>query len=298
MDVILLINEYLTIKSRAALARTCRSLYEIMIPCLYRPEVRDYEVSGYDQNGDYTTEIVRNCAKLSLSAVELNNIPMLERLIQFGADLNVVWTDTDRWYESSAESERYCISHSSADTTNQITITVLHMAAMVGKDDIVTWLLRKGVSIDRPATGRCGCLQPSRAGTTSRIPHTAKFRSPLHLAICHGKLMSAFTLIAAGAPLSPSDTHFGSITPLQTAAVSGEPGLMQYMIIHGADINELDCNGYSAIHYAMRSWGIDTLRELIRLGADTRGTPGGPTPPLFEALQSCQYDAASVLLRA
>jgi hypothetical protein len=63
---------------------------------------------------------------------------------------------------------------------------------------------------------------------------------------------------------------------------------------HGCDINNLEThNGFGAIHAAMRSSDIDTIEELVRLGADLEV---GRHPALAMAISLRNFDAAIRLI--
>ena len=58
-----------------------------------------------------------------------------------------------------------------------------------------------------------------------------------------------------------------SRTPLIHASFAGSIELLTWLISNGADINHQDCNGWSALHFAVQEKHADTILILLTNGA-------------------------------
>mmetsp|Transcript_9601 Transcript_9601/g.28727 ORF Transcript_9601/g.28727 Transcript_9601/m.28727 type:complete len:451 (-) Transcript_9601:19-1371(-) len=66
---------------------------------------------------------------------------------------------------------------------------------------------------------------------------------------------------------------------LRDRSKEGDAAGVEAMLAHGADANDVDENGWAALHEAARRGDVDTVRALVAGGADaSRRTLGGETP--------------------
>jgi hypothetical protein len=92
----------------------------------------------------------------------------------------------------------------------------------------------------------------------------------------------------------------GPPTPLTRAAAAGDAREVQALLSTGADPNETDGAGGSALTAAARGGHLDAMRILIKGGADVnqRDTRFSRWTPLVHAIHTRQDDAARLLLDA
>ena len=68
-------------------------------------------------------------------------------------------------------------------------------------------------------------------------------------------------------------------SPLMYAASIGHTDLLQYLIVKGANIEDVSNDGYTALHWASYVGNTDSVKLLIKLGANTGATTkSGQTP--------------------
>jgi ankyrin repeat protein len=88
------------------------------------------------------------------------------------------------------------------------------------------------------------------------------------------------------------------ITSLMTAANSGDAAEIRKLAEGGAEPNELDAYGWSALRYAVRSGHMDAATALIELGADVDLASKSGRTPLMSAAGNGLSDMVEMLLKA
>ena len=138
--------------------------------------------------------------------------------------------------------------------------TPLHYAAGGGDAPTTALLLEKGADI--------------RAHTTSGL-------TPLHVASHWGHADLVRFLLSKGAEVNApaNDRH----APLHSAARSDRVAVVQVLLTHGAPIDQADTDGRTALHDAAFWGSANSLKLLIRSGANVsaRGKWGTPLHEAF-----------------
>ena len=99
-------------------------------------------------------------------------------------------------------------------------------------------------------------------------------RSPLELALIHGKTQVATLLVEQGAPLDAQ----AMLVALVRAGVSDRDSVA-FLIRRGADLNRPDAQGNTPLHLAVTLGHLETVKRLIARGADiNRPDAAGRTP--------------------
>lgn len=119
----------------------------------------------------------------------------------------------------------------------------LHIALASEKEDVALLLLRRGADIT---------ARGSKNETT--LLCAAEFDSPRALQI----------LLDKG--LSTEDVDEESFSPL---CCSGSRKITELLLMHGANVNYQDKNGWTALHHAICNRDYEIARELLMGGADT-----------------------------
>lgn len=73
----------------------------------------------------------------------------------------------------------------------------------------------------------------------------------------------------------------GCMTPLQSAAWSGNTIEVQRLLDQGVDVNARDADGKTALMRAAEAGHTDCIRLLLERGADINALPSAPTARKF-----------------
>ena len=212
--------------------------------------VRIFLEAGADPNH---TSRWRTCRKPYLwVAIEQGHIPLMQMLLQAGADVNfeldpnVHGKNTPAGYHAYGGTE-----------------TALGYVAYKGQTDNVRLLLKAGARPNTPAQGRFS-------------------RTALQAAAERGHEDVVDILIEAGADVNAPPSSYGGVTALQAAAIKGFLRMARVLIEAGADVNAAAAKkeGRTALTGAAECGRIDMLQYLLDNGASIDG-PG-----------RAQYDSA------
>lgn len=155
--------------------------------------------------------------------------------------------------------------------------TLLHLAVMRGDAPIVSELLRRGADSERPD---CDGM------------------SPLRLAVNAGDAGVVDALLEAGAGVNDHDGPNGMLGLMKSAAREEHVGILKALIAHGADVNVLDPDSYSAIHHVAMLGKVGAINSLAEVGADVAlPNPVNGSTPLHWAARKGRCEAMVALLR-
>jgi ankyrin repeat protein len=199
------------------------------------------------------------------------DVPMVERLVQHGAD----------------------VSRRRADGATPHTLAALH-----GNADIAAWLLAHGATDELSDIDRfiAACARADRAGAEAMLQARPALRTELrleHHLMLHrpaesGNAAVLETMLACG--FNPNASDKENVTPLHRAAMGGYPDAVRVLVTFGADVNALDgmfsapplvwaVEGRSSSKHA-GSDHVEVARVLIAAGSPVEWTPppGAPGP--------------------
>lgn len=223
--------------AQASLALTCRSLYSICNRILYRADVaRGNPRSVFYPISRYKDE------QLIISTLEMS--------ISSGADLQKAWKYNGLGFFVCAEG--HC---------------PIYLAAVRGLEDVVSFLVRQGVSPDGPSAA------------LSEL-------SPFSGALLAGQEQTALQLLKSGATIQ----EMRGLTCLHIAVQKGMLRLTEYLILErNMEIDRRSGSGASAIMIALQTGSQPQLEQLARLGANLY-------EPLIHACHAHNYAGATRLL--
>ena len=122
--------------------------------------------------------------------------------------------------------------------------------------------------------------------------------SSTHLVHRAGKRLATVGL-AVGAALMLSAGHPASDTPLADAVMRGDSAGLRVLLKQGADVNEVQGDGMTALHLAASRGNLPATRMLVSAGARLDPvTRNGNYTPLHLAAQNGRADAVKALLAA
>lgn len=149
-------------------------------------------------------------------------------------------------------------------------VTPLMVAARQrGNTEVVRLLLEKGATTN------------AEKGAEVRNEATALF-----FAVMAGDVRTAGALLDAGARVGDRMKVLGQfvIGTLTFAALGGESGLVEFLISKGANANEVDDDGLSALAWATLTNHVETIQVLLTRGAQVNRVDNfGMTPVLYAA---------------
>jgi ankyrin repeat protein len=115
--------------------------------------------------------------------------------------------------------------------------------------------------------GRIAEVQKFLAGGGSPNAADKSSLTLLNWAAYGGSLEIVKLLIGKHAEINPHANKAGW-TPLMNASATGYPQVVAYLLDHGADLNALSAEGYSALSFAAVEQRTDVVRLLLAHGAD------------------------------
>lgn len=188
-------------------------------------------------------------------ACDAGSLPILKELIANGLDPSVADLQRDTViaaYKGHLEILKYLqqvgvpFDRSFGKGKYGPTQNYLLDACYGGHNDVITWLLDLGLSVE--TRGIAGIL-------------------PLHIAAKTGNLQLAEILLEKGA--SPNGKDDLGDTPLHVAAGQDNSRIVGLLLSHGADPDKQDGLGMTALIVAcFKEAGIQTIQELVQDGAD------------------------------
>jgi len=197
--------------------------------------------------------LLHGCERSLHKAVQLCDIKTIDRLIRDGADVNA---------------------------RNDKGQTPLHIAALVGREDVASLLIANGADINAK----------DYSGWT-----------PLHAACAASRWASgvAKLLILKGADIQA--TTVAKATTLHEASRGGDPNIVELLIQKGTDVNAVDTYGNTPLHWSVefgRYGQEETVKRLLATGAKVLVANKSGSSPLEEALLRENYTIANILVEA
>lgn len=171
----------------------------------------------------------------------------------------------------------------SLDVYNNLRQTPLHLAVITQQVNMVEVLLQ--AEADPAALDRNGqtalhlCCEYDQADCLSLLlSHPSSSTcleirnyeglTPLHLAVLRSHKDLATMLLNAGADINAMDIKSGQ-SPLMQAVESNNANMVHFLIENSCDVNSQSYSGNTALHCACGRGQVDTVRLLLKNGADS-----------------------------
>ena len=116
--------------------------------------------------------------------------------------------------------------------------------------------------------------------------------SPLYVALMARRARVAQQLVAAGAQFDP-----GALLRELALNDVGDRDAIRLLLAQGADINEKDANGDTALHLAVSRDYRVVVKHLVNAGADVNAVNGAGVTPLAIALEVGSPEIVDMLRR-
>ena len=91
-------------------------------------------------------------------------------------------------------------------------------------------------------------------------------QTPFHLA-ANGGHVDALEALNESHPIASLPLIASRSTPLHSAAARGQDKAIRWLVEHGADVGAVNCEGISALYFAVEAGKVTTVRVLLGLGA-------------------------------
>jgi ankyrin repeat protein len=204
-------------------------------------------------------------------ACEHQDLDIVELLLDFGADPNVIDGHTDRttlmfWLNSEDMLELLVRRGVDINASSHRGETALSLAAGDGNMTAVKWLLEHGASMD-DGPGGAALLAAYMRGHSEIVEY----------------------LFGRGINVNARD--FGGRTVLMAACSEGDLKTVELLLARGADIGILDSHGMTALLHACASGHMDLVKFLADLGADTDASGPGGCQALCDAMREANRHA-------
>lgn len=171
----------------------------------------------------------------------------------------------------------------SLDIYNNLRQTPLHLAVITKQPNMVETLLRAGAepsALDRNGqTALHLCCEYNQRDCLSVVLSLSTLStcleirnyeglSPLHLAVLQGRKDLARLLLSAGADINVMDVKSGQ-SPLMHAVENNNADMVHFLIENRCDVNSQSYSGNTALHSACGRGQAETVRLLLKSGADS-----------------------------
>jgi hypothetical protein len=267
--------DHLGIRDVNALACTCRAVYSLLTPYMYRRAKR------------LRTRFGR---PYFLRAVDFGNLTAVQRFIEAGTSVDIRDTMVRTHLATSL--------HSCVDTRDIATAKLLIQNGVeLSPFDNHGWTpLHYAVGRPNPNERMARLLLD--AGADIFAPHPES-RSVLYTAAMYGTASIVQLLLERGAAAATITTP-DEPTPLHAAATHRSAATVQRLLQAGLEIDRTDDLGNTPLHDAVTSGRADNVQTLLNWGANIEATNHYGHTPLHGAIITVEREAAAhrVLHRA
>ncbi|KAK8064060.1 hypothetical protein PG996_008712 [Apiospora saccharicola] len=165
-----------------------------------------------------------------------------------------------------AEREKMSAEDILALTTNQSGFTILHVAAQHGRSEMVDYLFREHLFVNRFSLR-----------TTMLLARNVTLDRPIHIAARSDSVDFIRSLVARGVTVNSSGA--AGFTPLHFAVQLQHRQLIIDLVDMGSDLNVQNRGGETPLHLAVHKGDLETVKYLLDKGADATVRNAGDSMP-------------------
>ena len=184
----------------------------------------------------------------------------------------------------------------------------IHVAAYLGKHDIVRLIVQQGCSVEVQTTPKQLTAlhlaayfgQPMVTDTLLKLgakvdAQNTEELTPLHMAASEGHAEIVQLLLTSGA--NPMSNCNKRITPLQFAAANGHTAAVRIFLQHvtQTDLTTTDHNGHTAVHAAVLSRNPAILSLILKLYPDILSNPAVVSTVESPLVIACKLDMPEIV---
>lgn len=190
---------------------------------------------------------------------------------------------------------------------NEIGLTPLHVATHFGHENAVNLLISAGANIEAvdadEQTPLMTAVENNYPNLVSVLAKTGasvtkpniEGSHPVHVAADLGYLEVLSVLSTFGADINARDIR--NATCLKVAALNGRFHMVEHLVQeYGANIDAQDSMGATPLHVAVAHGHVETIQELLSLGADPNAHDFHGYTPLHVAVMRAQVESVQILL--
>lgn len=215
-------------------------------------------------------------------AVERNCPTTITRFLEYGADIN-----NDNMFRVYVDQQQFGDSWTVVVDWHPLSrFTPLALAAALGLDGMVAFLLDNGADIEKPGKGLCACCDGENQAGLCFPPHQGQGMTqepdwmmddemencwvPLHFALCRGHESTAMLLLDRGAnPQVTCPCDEGPWNALHTATRLNQRRIIDHLLDNElVNINEGGFQGMTPLHIAFYEKHYSLADMYIDQGAD------------------------------
>jgi len=163
----------------------------------------------------------------------------------------------------------FVAAHAEVDVQDDRGVAALHLAALRGNANMVSWLLQHGAVADVQTNHGC---------------------TPLMLAVKRGSIEAVASLLEGGASLTPVDDT--GCAALAQALSSGQAETAQMLLLRGAAVDAADTAGRTPLFHAVLGGCCSGISMLLERGCRVNTLDEEGRSPLY---QSCLMDAKEIV---
>lgn len=190
---------------------------------------------------------------------------------------------------------------------NESHLQLAQIAASEGQDDMLRWLLERGVNVNMPdyTDNTPLCRAASRGHLTTvkllvergadlELREKLERMAPLTHAVRRGHLETVTYLLQAGANVEAKDKQ--DWTPLVWAVYRRNKPIVNILLKHGADLEAGADLGFTALFEAVLYDDVEMADHLLQHGANIEAKDYYGRSPLFQALRRTKQAMVELLL--
>ncbi|WCR54429.1 MAG: Phosphocholine transferase AnkX [Wolbachia endosymbiont of Ctenocephalides orientis wCori] len=247
-------------------------------------------------------------------AAQYGRFGIVKLLTEKGADFKSPGKDGKTPLHLAANNDLYAVQYliskgAEINVTTKDGTTPLYLAAQSGRLDIIEYLINNGADVNNQSNNPLGLTDQYNGLYVINyiIDRNANFKrnwSTLHSTVIGGKLAELRNLVGKGEINVNQDEN--GCPPLHLAVQKNgqdirhdvntySDGIIEYLIELGADLEDANKDGWTALHLAVQEKGTVLVSYLIEKGANVNAVKKDGWASLHIAARYCDLDMVEYL---